>query len=104
MELSCLLPPDVADKVVSSSTSVTKALPTSGLSKPSLPSVPRVAKKAFTPPPRAKKDIGINASEFTLLTGGRVFSLMACVWAGENFITRGRHVEISSIVACVCAY
>jgi hypothetical protein len=49
------------DKAVSSATSATKALPTKGLSTPS---VPRVAKKVFTPPSTPKKDIGINASEY----------------------------------------
>jgi hypothetical protein len=47
-----------ADKVVSSTTSATKALPTKGLSQPV---VPRAVKKTFTPPARVKKDIGINA-------------------------------------------
>lgn len=44
--------------MVSSATSSTKALPTKGLSTPS---IPKPVKKAFTPPTRAKKDIGINA-------------------------------------------
>ena len=48
------------DKAVSGATSAVKALPTKGLSTPS---VPRAAKKAFTPPTIPKKDIGVNASE-----------------------------------------
>lgn len=62
--LSCVVCADVAkgavDKAVSSATSATKALPTKGLSTPS---VPRAAKKVFTPPTTSKKDIGINASK-----------------------------------------
>jgi hypothetical protein len=61
---SCVVCADVAkgavDKAVSSATSATKALPTKGLSTPS---VPRAAKKVFTPPSTPKKDIGINASK-----------------------------------------
>jgi hypothetical protein len=58
--LPLLPPPGAADKVVSSATSATKALPTKGLSTPS---VPKPVKKAFTPPSRPKKDIGVGAGE-----------------------------------------
>lgn len=52
---------DAADKAVSGAN---KALSTKGLSTPS---VPKPVKKAFTPPSRPKKDIGIGAGEPTFL-------------------------------------
>jgi hypothetical protein len=86
-----LLAAGAVDKVVSSASSSTKALPTKSLSTNlkalPTPSVPKPVKKAFTPPATPKKDIGINAGELSFNIGCQVgldivFRWKAAVHAG----------------------
>lgn len=70
-----------ADKVVSGATSATKALPTKGLSTPS---VPRPVKKAFTPPSRPKVEAGIGAGGSCTMAHAASNTVCLCLTSGAG--------------------